>query len=204
MNAHRADNPTVVVFARRPRAGRVKRRLARTLGGARAALVYRHCLARTLAVVERAGVTRRVLQVADAPDAVYFRRRLRRRGWRIEAQARGDLGTRMCRAFERHCRRGPVILVGSDLADIEPGDLRAAARWLCVDDGAVVGPAADGGFWLLGLRRPVAGMFDGICWSTADVCARLCRNFERSGSTLVMLPHRHDIDRARDLFCRPG
>jgi uncharacterized protein len=111
-------------------------------------------------------------------------------------QGGGDLGIRMHRAFRRfpRCR---VVIIGSDIPDAEPHDVRAAFRALGNAE-AAFGPAADGGYWLVALspRRP-AHPFASVRWSTEHALADTLANF--AGQRVAMLRTLHDVDTADDL-----
>jgi rSAM/selenodomain-associated transferase 1 len=160
---------TVVVFARAPRLGSVKRRLAAGIG-ARAALRFH---VTTLTALLRGLLADRRFDVvlAVTPDRATFRLpvAVRRMG-----QGHGDLGRRMGRALRRYRR---VALIGSDIPDACAADARTAFRRLGRAD-AVFGPAADGGFWLiaLGPRRP-ADLFGAVRWSTEHALADTLSRF---------------------------
>src|SRR3954465_14368161 len=137
---------TVIVFARAPRLGTVKRRLAREIGDRAALRFHAGVLGRLLRDLSR---NRRFdVVLAVTPDRAWVRvpRRVR-----IVAQGRGDLGRRMSRALGRF---NVVALMGCDIPEAGSADVRAAFRALGRADG-VFGPAVDGGFWLvaLGPRR---------------------------------------------------
>ena len=192
---------TVIVFARRPRPGQVKRRLAHALGASYACALYARLLARTLAVVAASGVRRRVLMPATAADCRYFRRRLSVSGWQVRAQIRGDLGQRMAAALASALAAGgPAVLIGSDLLDIRATDLTTACAGLCGGTEVVLGPAADGGYWLIGLRRARADLFAGMRWSVPDVFAQTLARCAGAGLRPLVLPCRRDLDHARDLL----
>jgi len=179
---------TVIVFARAPRLGAVKRRLAREIGD-RAALRFHtatlHALLRALARDRRF----RTL-LALTPD--HARLRLPPRVGRI-GQGRGDLGRRMHRACARFpCSR--VAIIGSDIPDAGADDVAAAFRALGRAD-AVFGPAEDGGYWLvaLGPRRP-ARPFARVRWSGPHALADTTANFHRR--PLAFLRRLSDVDTA--------
>ena len=179
---------TVIVFARAPRLGAVKRRLARDIGD-RAALRFH---AATLTRLVRALVAERRFRtvVATTPD----RARLSLQVKQIPQRA-GDLGTRMHRAFWRF-PRGRVAIIGCDIPEANPGDLRAAFRALGSYD-AAFGPAADGGYWLVAMspRRP-ARPFASVRWSSAHALADTLVNF--TNRRVAMLRTLHDVDTVSD------
>lgn len=186
---------TVVVFARAPRLGTVKRRLAKDIGDRAALRFHTGTLLRLLRDLLRNRRFRTVL--ALTPDGA--KDRLPVRVVRM-AQGRGDIGERMttvCRSF----RHGNVAIIGSDIPDANAADLRAAFHALGRHD-AVFGPAEDGGYWLvaLGPRRP-AQPFVNARWSTTHALADTLRNFRgrRVAHTRVL----RDVDTARDLPMHP-
>lgn len=190
---------TVILFARRPDPARCKRRLARALGGRAAAAVYTRLLARALAAVTHSSCRRPVLACA-APDEVdWFRGRLGARGWRVWRQGSGDIGARMHHALARALATGaPAVLIGSDIADVRARDLRRAFEALHAGADLVLGPAADGGYWLIGLARPAPGLFRDMPWSTAAVAHETLARARAAGLVGVVLPVLHDVDRPRD------
>lgn len=179
---------TVIVFARAPRLGAVKRRLARGIGAMAALHFYRAQLAATL---RDAHDPRWRLELAATPDHARTR-------WPAPAprqpQGRGDLGARMLRALSRHRR---AVLVGCDIPGLSRDDLAAAFRALGRAD-AVFGPAKDGGYWLVGLgpRRP-AHPFARVRWSTRHALADTLANF--AGRRVAFLRCLRDVDTAADL-----
>ena len=196
---HREDLPlkdTVIVFARAPRLGTVKRRLAREIGDRAALRFYAGSLARLLRALLRDRRFRTVLAVT--PDRARTR-------WPVRvpaiAQGGGNLGTRMHRACARY-RRGRVAIVGSDIPDTEADDLAAAFRAVR-RGGAAFGPAMDGGYWLvaLGSRRP-ARPFADVRWSSQHALADTLRNF--AGRRVVLLRTLRDVDTAADLRAVAG
>ena len=184
-----------IVFARAPRLGTVKRRLARDIG-ARAALRFQRRtlfrLLRTLAADRRFDTV-----LALTPDAA--RLRLPARVGRI-GQGHGDLGRRMARAFRRFpCRR--VAIIGSDIPAAGAADLAAAFGELGRAE-AVFGRAMDGGYWLVGMgpRRP-ARPFAAVRWSTAHALADTRANFH--GRRVALLRPLSDVDRKADWATLP-
>jgi rSAM/selenodomain-associated transferase 1 len=165
----------VIVFARAPALGAGKRRLARDIGDVAALRFERQMLAQLL---RRLGRDRRWrLEVAVTPDRARFRRRLWPRGVPVAGQGRGDLGARMRRALDA-CPPGPAMLVGTDIPALAANHIADAFRRLGNHD-LVFGPAADGGFWLVGARRSpcLPPLFGEVRWSSPaaldDVLANL-------------------------------
>nr|WP_294544444.1 TIGR04282 family arsenosugar biosynthesis glycosyltransferase [uncultured Rhodopila sp.] len=179
---------TVVVFARAPRLGTVKRRLARDIGD-RAALRFH---AATLGSLLRRLLACRRFDVvlAMTPDRARFRLPA---GARRIPQGRGDLGARMAGALRRFRR---VALLGCDIPEAGAADVRAAFRLLGSAD-AVFGPAEDGGYWLiaLGPRRP-SDLFGASRWSTEHALADTLRQFAHR--RVAFIRRLADVDTAAD------
>ncbi len=160
--------PRLVMMVRLPAMGRVKTRLARGVGAVAAAAFYRRS---TGGLVARLGADPRwQLTLAVTPDrsaaSGFWPRQVPRVG-----QGRGDLGQRMQGIFER-LPPGPVAIIGSDSPSIRPAHIARAFRALGKAD-AVLGPAPDGGYWLIGLKRVphVPRAFPGVRWSSATTLA---------------------------------
>jgi hypothetical protein len=187
-----------LVFVRAPEAGRVKTRLAATLGADGALRVYRRLAEHTV----------REARAVDAELRVHFTpadRESEVRAWlgdgpRYLAQAEGDLGTRMEAAFRSAFADGAerVVIVGSDLPDLTAALLRRAFGALD-EHPAVLGPALDGGYYLLGMRAMIPGVFDGVPWSTDAVLARTLQRMRAAGIEPALLPALADVDEADDL-----
>lgn len=179
-----------VVFARVPRLGMVKRRLAREIGDRAALRFHTGTLMRLLRALAADRRFRTVL--AATPDRARLRlpSRIRRIG-----QGSGDLGQRMEQVFRRFPHRR-VAIIGSDIPKAKAGDLAAAFRALGGAD-AAFGPAADGGYWLVALspRRP-ARPFAAVRWSTEHALADTVANFTRH--RIALLRTLHDVDTAAD------
>ena len=177
----------LVVFAKQPRLGAVKTRLGREIGMVPAALFYRRQLGM---VLDRLGHDPRWRPwLAVTPDgAVDGPWPLQ---WTVFPQGPGDLGQRMARAMAA-LPPGPVVLVGADVPDIRPAHVARAFRALG-DHDAVFGPAADGGYWLVGLRRrpPLPGLFEGVRWSTGHALADTMANLDHAPALIDTLD---DVD----------
>lgn len=185
----------LVVMVKEPRPGQVKTRLARDIGQVSAAWWFRHQVAGLLRRLED---PRWRLVVAVAPD----REGMRSRVWpghllRIP-QGTGDLGHRMGRIM-RAMPPGPVCIVGGDIPGIRPRHVARAFRELGAHD-AVFGPAPDGGYWLVGLKRtvpPPCTLFRQVRWSTPDALADSMASLR--GASVALVDTLRDVDTVADL-----
>ena len=197
----------LVIFVKEPVPGRVKTRLGRDLGMVASARWFRHQSARLVTAMARDARWRTVLAVS--PD----RAGLESRVWPAHLprwpQGPGDLGDRMGRAF-RSLPPGPVVIVGADIPGIAPALVARAFRALG-DHDAVFGPAEDGGYWLVGLRRTRAvppGFMREVRWSSAhaldDTVATLPGGWRVA--TIDTLPDIDTLDdlRAHESLARPA
>jgi rSAM/selenodomain-associated transferase 1 len=177
----------------------VKTRLAADLGAEVAAEVYRLLVEAVLeSTVPRPGEYERLLFFTPSAAAAAMRAWLP--GARLLPQVDGDLGARMAGAFERAFQRGAarVALVGTDTPGVSR---RAVVDALDALDEAdvVVGPSEDGGYYLLALRAPHPGLFEGIAWSTAAVLRETRARDEGHGLVVRELLPLHDLDTLDDL-----
>ncbi|ANK83640.1 MAG: hypothetical protein TEF_20805 [Rhizobiales bacterium NRL2] len=176
---------TLIIFAKAPRMGSVKTRLARGIGHAAALAFYRATLSRTIALGCGLKGVRTLIRVTpdDATGSRAFPAGLPRL-----PQGRGDIGERMKRALD--ATPGDAVLVGCDIPGMTADDLGAAFAALRRHD-AVFGPAADGGFWLVGLKRGFrpARLFRGVRWSVPETLA----------DSLATLPAHARVARQRTL-----
>lgn len=186
-------------MAKVPVAGRVKTRLARDIGVVGATSFYRHAARNLLARLGRQPFWQTVISVS--PDTGVTTRMMPRDLRRIP-QGAGDLGTRMQRPM-RTLPPGPVCVIGTDVPDISVVALRRAFRLLGSHD-VVFGPAADGGFWLVGMRRRprVLDPYRRVPWSSAETLARSLGNLE--GHAVAIAETLSDVDGAVDLAGNNG
>jgi rSAM/selenodomain-associated transferase 1 len=181
----------VIVIAKEPVPGRVKTRLTPPFTPAAAALLAEAALADTLAVVAAAPVARRVLALEGAPG------RWLPPGFDVIAQRGGGLDERLAAAFSDAYATlpAPMVLVGMDTPQVTPGLLTAAARPLVSGEAdATFGPAADGGFWLLGLRVPDPALLTGVPMSACDTGRRQLERLTAAGLRVTMVPELTDVD----------
>lgn len=186
--------PTLVIFVKEPRPGRVKTRLARDIGTIAAAWWFRHQCGRLLRRVGRDPRWRTVLAVS--PDHEGLMSRCWPSGLVRWPQGAGDLGDRMGRALNG---LGPVIVIGADVPGIRAGHIAKAFRLLGEHD-AVIGPASDGGYWLIGLRgnrKPPVGFLSNVRWSTQYALEDTLASMP--GLSVAKTDILGDVDTARDL-----
>jgi len=186
----------LVIFAKAPRAGTVKTRLAAAIGTTRATQIYRQLLQHTLSQVGHD--PRWTVWLAVSPDAAADMPL----PWHGQAdhvikQGRGDLGDRMERMFV-HLPRGPVVIIGSDLPQLRRAHIVQAFKSLNETD-VVFGPAEDGGYWLVGhRRRPYRkGLFNNVHWSSATTLSDTLANL--NGQSVSFLQELRDLDTVDDL-----
>ncbi len=194
-----ADHPDlhVLLFARYPVPGRAKTRLVPALGAEAAARLHRRM---TEEAVQAARALRATVTVCctGAPRRAF-------RAWLgpgpgYEPQASGPLGRRLRFAFESAFRRGAMraVAAGCDVPGLTPGLLRRAFDALGEKD-AVLGPAADGGYYLIGMASPHPALFEGVDWGTGRVAAQTRDALRRAGLPWAELPEHADVDRPEDL-----
>jgi len=181
----------IVVFAKQPLPGRVKTRLIPALGADGAARLAAGMLERT---VEEALATGLAVELCGEPDAAtWFKGDVAK-----TAQGEGDLGQRLARAARRVLAAEPLLLIGADCPSLDRRRLRAAADALAEYD-AVIHPAQDGGYVLLGLARFDPSLFEGIAWSTATVGTDTIARIEALGWSLDVRETLADVDEPADL-----
>jgi len=197
-SAPRPDRVRIAVFAKAPVPGEVKTRLAALLGpegaaGLQSGLV-RHAL--SAAMHSRVGP----VELWCSPDEThpFFERCAREFGVTLERQRGDDLGERMRHAFDSsHARDHSLILIGADCPALDAATLQSAAAALREHD-AVIAPAEDGGYVLVGLSRPAPELFETIAWGESAVMAQTRLRLSQSGASWMELPTLWDIDRPED------
>jgi rSAM/selenodomain-associated transferase 1 len=186
---------TLIVFVKNPEKGKVKTRLASVAGDEAALRIYCLLLEKTRSAALGVPCSRLLcysdyIPVADEwPDTAF----------RKAVQSPGDLGQRMASAFgEAFCSGAhKAVIIGSDCPDLDAALIRNAFAALdCTD--FVVGPACDGGYYLLGMKYLVPEVFQGIPWSTASVADDTLRLIRSLGMNYTLLPRLSDIDEYED------
>ena len=191
----------LIVYAKPPLPGYAKTRLGAAIGAEQAAGVYARLLYTYLLDLLRADLTdtQIILSVACPADVPFFAAAFPELA--VRPQVGGDLGQRMAASFAQAFAQGAdaVVLTGSDVPDLD-GHLVQAAFDALESAPAVVGPAADGGYYLIGLRAPGAPLFDGIEWGTDRVLAQTEALIQARGISAVYLPEQFDVDTTDELL----
>lgn len=185
----------ICVLAKPPVAGAVKTRLAAAIGATRATELARAFLIDTCAAVRTTPRARACLATTGPVEAALAAEL----AVPIWPQGEGDLGARLERVLARALEDAThAIAIGGDTPGLPPQLLEAARAGLATAD-AVIGPAADGGFYLLGLRRCPRGLLADLPWSVPETCERTVEQLRRRGLSVVELPPWSDVDHAADL-----
>lgn len=200
MNARSRSANALVIFARTPVPGEVKTRLAADVGLERALEAYRELTELTLKVARQVRKCEVVVcfTPADAEGAM--------RDWlgdevRYEPQSAGDLGERMAHAIRARLAEGAqrVVVVGTDCPGLDRRTLDRAFEALARVD-VVVGPATDGGYYLIGVRADHPELFADIPWSTNQTLARTLAAAKKKGLAMDVLDIMWDVDTGVDLL----
>lgn len=202
---HSGLGTALVIFAKAPMPGQVKTRLCPPLTQDEAATLHGSfvldTLERTKAVIakERLSIDRYIACLPSA-SLVFFKILEERHGVRLLDQVGDDLGQRMHRTFVDLFGRGyrRVFIVGTDVPTL-PFSIYQQAVSLIESHDLVLGPASDGGYYLIGLKRPMPELFTDVPWSTANVLAATHRNASALGLTVGLLKEWRDVDVADDL-----
>ena len=194
----------LVIFVKAPLAGLAKTRLIPALGADAAADLARRMLSHTLDQALAAGMQAVELCMSPAPSDPAWQGVVLPQAVERSDQGEGDLGARMNRAFERAlaAQQGPVLVIGTDCPALNAAQLREAARQLNHHH-AVLLPAADGGYVLIGLQAPCPSLFADMAWSTPVVALETLRRMASLGLNVWQGPTLHDIDEPSDLQYLP-
>jgi rSAM/selenodomain-associated transferase 1 len=187
----------IAIMARAPVAGQAKTRLIPLLGATGAARLQGWLLARTVAIAAEADLGPVVLWCAGPPDHPDFRQCLGAGKVSLQVQPAGDLGVRMAAAAAAAKSPGGVLIIGTDCPMLTPALLREAAAALSAHD-AVLFPAEDGGYVLIGMRRFAPELFAGIEWSTERVMAQTRERLLSLGWSWNEPATLWDVDRPAD------
>lgn len=189
----------VIVMSKAPVAGQVKTRLAPLLGMDGAAQLYREMLDNTLGKLQKLDGCN--IELCCTPDArhTFFQACSVRFGVNLTEQRGTDLGERMSNAVARALQQAEcVVLIGADCPGLGTVDIETALQQLDAGTDVVLGPATDGGYYLVAVQANHACLFESVVWGSAQVLAQTLDNINRQGLSAYMLPTRSDIDRPAD------
>jgi hypothetical protein len=205
VNPHHGHDAALVIFAKAPIAGQVKTRLCPPLAPDEAATLHGSFVLDTLertrlAVAQFKLPCDRYLACAPSSTHVFFRIMEERHRVRLIDQEGDDLGQRMTRALEAMFARGyqRALIVGTDVPSL-PLEYYQQALGRLEQHDLVLGPAQDGGYYLIGLKKPAPALFEKIPWSTDRVLALTCEHAGRLGLSHALLPEWRDVDTVDDL-----
>lgn len=193
-----AAGHALVVFARVPEVGRVKTRLAATIGESAATAAYVALAERVVAAV-RQGESYSLAVAYTPADGEGAMREWLGGSIALRPQCPGELGARMAAAIEGAIGAGArrVVIIGTDCPDITAAVVEEAFERLATVD-VVLGPATDGGYYLIGMSRLHAALFDGVPWSSPRTLEATLERARASGLSVALLEERRDIDTADD------
>lgn len=194
-----AADTRVLVFARAPEPGTVKTRLIPLLGAQRAAALQRVLIERALRTALESHIGEVELWCAPSAQHPLFAQYRRRFGIAATTQCEGDLGARMLQATVAALGSAPrTIIIGADCPALTAAGLQRAAQALFQDHEAVLIPAEDGGYVLIGLNRCDARLFEGIAWGGGSVMAQTRERLKILGWRWLELAPSWDVDRPAD------
>ena len=189
------------IFARFPQAGTTKTRLARDTGSKAAAEIYAAFVHDIIDHVSGLDDCRQVIAITPSePSAMNWFRETACDGFELVFQSDGCLGSRICTFFASQFEqgRGPVVVIGSDSPDLPLSDIKAAFHLLRTAD-CVIGPAADGGLTLIGLKRLPPHFLDDVRWSSWQTLSDVLMACRKHQLQIELLPVWYDVDSLENL-----
>ncbi|MEO6035615.1 MAG: TIGR04282 family arsenosugar biosynthesis glycosyltransferase [Verrucomicrobiota bacterium] len=186
----------LIIFVKAPRTGSVKTRIAKSMGDDAACSAYKMLVVR---LIENLRLLRQVELRFFPDDAAGEIAPWLQKGWELRPQGDGDLGEKLKRAFLENFESGAsrVLIIGSDCPAINADDIERAGAALATCD-VVLGPATDGGYWLIGLRQPHPRLFENIPWSTETVLESTLSLARENGLSCHLLRELNDVDLPED------
>lgn len=200
MCAKNSPKTALIVFAREPKWGKVKTRLARDLPKPYVLRLYKAFVRDVVRVARQTPCDQRFLYYAGHGASIPFLKRTAR-PFQFRRQMGADLGERMYQAFAYCRKRGfdRTVIIGTDCVTLTPQDITRAFRQLKKHD-CVLGPSGDGGYYLIGLREPLRWLFSGICWGTQAVFRQTLSKLRKRKQAVGQLRCEHDVDVIDDLM----
>ena len=191
-----SDKKLLLLFVRNPELGKVKTRLAAAVGPEKALDIYIRLLRHTRQITQNLPVQKRVYYA----DWVAENDKWPKEQYQKRLQPPGDLGEKMEAAFAAAFAEGyaSVVIIGSDCLQLTPAILQQAYHELTQHD-VVIGPALDGGYYLLGMNRLHRELFRNKRWSTAHVFPNTLQDIRTLQLSYALLPRLSDVDHVEDL-----
>jgi len=189
----------IIVFAREPKIGKVKTRLQSTLPPEAVLDLYKAFLKDIFQMVLDVQCSHRVIYYSGNGAFIPFIRHYQYK-FELKRQTGKDLGARMYKAFEEFQNRqyGKMIMIGTDCLTMTVGDISSAFDLLEKYD-CLLGPAYDGGYYLIGLKHAEKQFFENINWSTTSVFRQTIQKMRRVKKKVFLLPEKEDIDTIQSL-----
>lgn len=190
----------LIIFTKNPELGKCKTRLAQTMGDEKALEIYELLLDYTVSFTKVVDLDKHVYYSNSIPD----NDRWSLPGFEKHLQVSGNLGIKMSHAIHESFKKGykKVVIIGSDCAEIDEDTINEAVIQLKYHD-AVIGPAVDGGYYLLGMNQPILDLFIDKSWSTLELINETISCLKRLDHSFYLLPEYSDIDYEADLM-RPN
>lgn len=189
-----SSQTAIIVFQKNPVAGKVKTRLAATMGNVRALEIYEELVGHTHSVLEQLDEADVYIYMSDSDDVYHFNP-----SFQVKLQKGEDLGSRMKQAFEATFQLGykKVFIIGTDCPGINQKILNQGIQSLS-EKQVVIGPAKDGGYYLLGMNACYPYLFENISWSTSEVLNQTIQCIIDNNLSHCLLKKLRDIDTEED------
>lgn len=186
----------LIIFVRKPELGKVKTRLAKTIGAEKALQVYQLLLEHTLQITLPLACKKYVFYADEIPESDLWNKP----DYIKKAQSDNDLGERMANAFAQLFDLGyqQVLIIGSDCYQLKTATIQQAINELATSE-VVIGPTFDGGYYLLGMKKLVPKLFINKTWSTNQVANQTLADLQQLKIAYHLLEKLHDVDEAADL-----
>jgi rSAM/selenodomain-associated transferase 1 len=190
------SSTALVIFVRNPILGQVKTRLAKDIGDERALAIYLQLLEHTLKITRSLSFRKFIYYADEVSDYDLWSVP----GYTKRMQSGTNLGERMLNSFKELFEQGftRIVIIGSDCLQLQTENLQEAVT-LLESNTAVIGPASDGGYYLLGLTKLYPDLFVNKPWSTDQVLTKTIDDFNNQGISYALLEELSDIDDITDL-----
>ena len=184
----------LIIFVRNPVLGKVKTRIAAAIGDKNALAVYKHLLQHTKDITGGLPVSRFVFYADEITTNDLWN------GYEKCLQTGTDLGKRISNAFEWLFEKGfsKIVIIGSDCLELDEKMISDAFLKLNESE-IVIGPATDGGYYLLGMQSPFKNLFENIIWSSGNVFTETLKQIQQKKLIVHLLPTLNDVDEAKDI-----